>query len=369
MKTEAGKHFAAAGAGNAQSAAVEILDHPFALQGDVQEGGADGPGNMRSSLAPVEAAVNEAAAESARGFDVDAQSLKRFRAAGREDVILIRACSAREPAECAEAVMQPDAERACDVIVTGARGAQPVGGIRRKGPRGTAGEHAQRFQHGGNVAAFQTVVAVPPLGEDFDQSLRLQALQMHAGGARSDFRGHGQFGRGSRQAVGKAVEHAGAGEVADGGGNAGDRGVGMFFDIHSLMIDEACSPGKRDPAAEERAMKIACIIRYQIDPFQREAFRQYAENWGRIIPRCGGHLAGYFLPHEGTNDVAWGVIAFESLASYEAYRHRLKADAEGRENFEMAQSRRLILREERNFVEVVDGCFGIPAAAPAGQRG
>ncbi|HXZ19292.1 MAG TPA: NIPSNAP family protein [Candidatus Acidoferrales bacterium] len=109
-------------------------------------------------------------------------------------------------------------------------------------------------------------------------------------------------------------------------------------------------------------MKIACVIRYQIDPFQREAFRKYAENWGRIIPRCGGHLVGYFLPHEGTNDVAWGVIVFDSLAAYEAYRTRIKADAEGRDNFQMAQARRLILREERNFVEVVDECFLLPAA-------
>ena len=65
-------------------------------------------------------------------------------------------------------------------------------------------------------------------------------------------------------------------------------------------------------------MTITCVIRYQIDPFQRDAFKKYAENWGRIIPRCGGHLVGYFLPHEGTNDVAWGLIAFDSLASYEA---------------------------------------------------
>src|SRR5712692_4813410 len=112
-------------------------------------------------------------------------------------------------------------------------------------------------------------------------------------------------------------------------------------------------------------MKITCFIRYQIDPFQRDAFKQYAENWGRIIPRCGGHLVGYFLPYEGTNDVAWGLIAFESLASYQAYRTRLRADPEGRENFTMAQTKRLILREERNFVEVVDGTFGVPAALPA----
>jgi hypothetical protein len=114
-------------------------------------------------------------------------------------------------------------------------------------------------------------------------------------------------------------------------------------------------------------MTIVCVIRYQIDPFQREGFKRYAENWGRIIPRCGGHLVGYFLPYEGTNDVAWGLIAFDSLASYEGYRARLKSDAEARDNFAAAQTERLILREERNFVEVVDGTFGLPAkvAGPA----
>jgi hypothetical protein len=101
-------------------------------------------------------------------------------------------------------------------------------------------------------------------------------------------------------------------------------------------------------------MNVTCLIRYQIDPFQRTAFKTYAEKWGRIIPRCGGHLIGYFLPHEGTNDIAWALIAFESLAGYEAYRKRLKEDAEGRENFSQAQAQRLILREERTFLEAVD---------------
>jgi hypothetical protein len=110
------------------------------------------------------------------------------------------------------------------------------------------------------------------------------------------------------------------------------------------------------------SMTITCIIRYQIDPFQRDAFKKYAEDWGRIIPRCGGHLIGYFLPYEGTNDIGWGLIAFDSLASYEAYRTRLKADPEARENLAMAQSKRFILREERNFVEVVNGTLGIPSA-------
>jgi hypothetical protein len=110
-------------------------------------------------------------------------------------------------------------------------------------------------------------------------------------------------------------------------------------------------------------MTITCFIRYRIDPFQREAFAAYAAAWGGIIPRCGGRLVGYFLPHEGTNDIAWGLIAFDSLAAYEAYRQRLKADPEGRRNFAEAQARRFILGEERTFLEAVPGTFGENPAA------
>jgi hypothetical protein len=109
-------------------------------------------------------------------------------------------------------------------------------------------------------------------------------------------------------------------------------------------------------------MTITCFIRYEIDPFQRAAFQRYAETWGRIIPRCGGDLVGYFLPHEGTNNVAWGLIAFDSLAAYEAYRTRLKADPEARANFDFAQTNRLILREERTFLETLQSTFRVPAS-------
>lgn len=104
-------------------------------------------------------------------------------------------------------------------------------------------------------------------------------------------------------------------------------------------------------------MRVTCVIRYQIDPFQKEAFKQYAENWGPIIPRCGGHLIGYFLPYEGTNDVGWGLIGFDSLAAYETYKTRIKADPDAQKNFAAANSKRVILREERNFVEIVDGTY------------
>jgi NIPSNAP len=125
--------------------------------------------------------------------------------------------------------------------------------------------------------------------------------------------------------------------------------------VFALGFDDSSSV----PAGKRSSMTITCFIRYQIDPFQRDEFKKYAENWGRIIPRCGGHLVGYFLPYEGTNDVAWGLISFDSLAAYETYRARLRSDPEARANFAMAQSRRLILREERTFLELVDGTFNL----------
>ena len=102
-------------------------------------------------------------------------------------------------------------------------------------------------------------------------------------------------------------------------------------------------------------MAITCFIRYEIDPFQRAAFRTYAENWGRIIPRMGGRLLGYFLPHEGSNVEAWGLVGFDSLAMYEDYRRRLTEDEEACANFALARERHFILREERTFLEDVAG--------------
>jgi len=118
-------------------------------------------------------------------------------------------------------------------------------------------------------------------------------------------------------------------------------------------------------------MAIVCFIRYQIDPFQREAFRTYAARWCEIIPRCGGDLVGYFLPSEGTNDVAWGVIGFESLAAYEAYRARLRGDPEGLalalQNLETANKGRpgLLDRLGRRPANPRGAPAPVPAANPA----
>ena len=100
-------------------------------------------------------------------------------------------------------------------------------------------------------------------------------------------------------------------------------------------------------------MTVTCCIRYVIDPFQKAEFEAYARNWLTIIPACGGDLLGYFLPHEGTNTVALAMISFESLAAYEAYRDRLRADAAGAANCAVAQAKRFILSEERTWLTPV----------------
>ena len=61
-------------------------------------------------------------------------------------------------------------------------------------------------------------------------------------------------------------------------------------------------------------MTITVFIRYQIDPFKKDLFESYAKRWLEIIPKCGGDLVGYWMPHEGTNIIAFGLISFASLA-------------------------------------------------------
>jgi len=101
-------------------------------------------------------------------------------------------------------------------------------------------------------------------------------------------------------------------------------------------------------------MTITVFIRYQLDPYKRDDFEAYARRWLTIIPKCGGDVVGYWMPHEGTDNIAYGLISFPSLAAYEAYRARLKADAEGAANFAFARQERFIVCEERMFLRQVE---------------
>jgi len=99
---------------------------------------------------------------------------------------------------------------------------------------------------------------------------------------------------------------------------------------------------------------ITCFIRYDIEPWGRDAFVDYARTWGQAIPDCGADVIGYFAPHEGSATTAYGVYTIGSLAEYEAYRARLKDHPLGRQNFAFAQGERFIRREDRIFLARVD---------------
>jgi hypothetical protein len=98
---------------------------------------------------------------------------------------------------------------------------------------------------------------------------------------------------------------------------------------------------------------VTVFIRYQLDPFKRAMFEEYSKRWLSIIPRMGGDLLGYWMPHEGTNNIAFALISFESLAAYERYRVRLRSDSEGMANFNFAEQHQFILAEERTFLRQV----------------
>ena len=110
---------------------------------------------------------------------------------------------------------------------------------------------------------------------------------------------------------------------------------------------------RNDGSADRGPMTVTVFIRYQLDPFKRAMFEQYSKNWLHIIPKCGGDLLGYWMPHEGTNNIAFALISFDSLAAYESYRARLRADKEGSANFNFAEENKFILAEERTFLRRV----------------
>lgn len=105
-------------------------------------------------------------------------------------------------------------------------------------------------------------------------------------------------------------------------------------------------------------MSITCFIKYEIDPYQRDAFEEYARNWNEAIPRCGADLIGYYAPHEGSTNLAYAAYNIANLAAYETYRATLMADPVGRANYEFAKKKRFIRREDRTFLRLVTGTNG-----------
>jgi hypothetical protein len=120
-------------------------------------------------------------------------------------------------------------------------------------------------------------------------------------------------------------------------------------------VDTSKPYSPHTPLTKETKMTITCFIRYEIDPFGKAAFEEYARNWGQAIPRCGADLIGYFAPHEGSATTAYAAYNIDSLATYDAYRTRLAADPAGKANYEFARREKFILKEDRMILKLASG--------------
>ena len=100
---------------------------------------------------------------------------------------------------------------------------------------------------------------------------------------------------------------------------------------------------------------ITVLIRYTIDMNKHAEFEQYARNWTKSIPRCGGELLGYFVPTKiaGPTNIAYALINFADLAAYQLYREALMKDDDARKNFAFAESSSCIQVEERSVLQHV----------------
>ncbi len=98
---------------------------------------------------------------------------------------------------------------------------------------------------------------------------------------------------------------------------------------------------------------ITCYLKYIIDPYQLPVFEEYGKRWIKLVNRFGGNHHGYFMPHEGANNVAYALFSFSSLAEYEIYRKKILEDKECQEAFKLAEESKCILSYERTFLKPV----------------
>jgi NIPSNAP len=98
---------------------------------------------------------------------------------------------------------------------------------------------------------------------------------------------------------------------------------------------------------------ITCYLRYIIDPFKLKEFEHYGKLWIPLVEKFGGIHHGYFMPHEGANNIALALFSFPSLALYEEYRSRAAQDPECQAAMEYYRETRCFLSYERSFLHPV----------------
>ena len=98
---------------------------------------------------------------------------------------------------------------------------------------------------------------------------------------------------------------------------------------------------------------ITCYLRYVIDPFKVEEFEIYGKMWIPLVEKFGGKHHGYFLPHEGANNIAIAMFSFPSLADYERYREKAANDPECRAAMQYYRDTQCFLSYERSFLRPI----------------
>ena len=100
---------------------------------------------------------------------------------------------------------------------------------------------------------------------------------------------------------------------------------------------------------------ITCYLRYVIDPDKISDFEAYGQMWIPLVEKFGGKHHGYFLPHEGANNVGVALFSFPSLATDEKYRIDSQQDPACQEAYEFARRTKCIVSFERSFMRPVLG--------------
>lgn len=99
---------------------------------------------------------------------------------------------------------------------------------------------------------------------------------------------------------------------------------------------------------------ITCFVKYVLDPTKIDQFEAYGEMWIPLVNKFGGQHLGYFLPHEGANNIGYALFNFPSLASYEKYRTDSMKDPACIAAYKFAEETNCIISYERSFLKPMD---------------
>ena len=98
---------------------------------------------------------------------------------------------------------------------------------------------------------------------------------------------------------------------------------------------------------------ITCYLRYVVDPFKLKEFEAYGKMWIPLVEKFGGKHHGYFMPHEGANNIALALFSFPSLAAYETYRSNTASDPECQNAMRYYEETKCFISYERSFMRPV----------------